>query len=185
MDSSEAPIEVPIGRTAQGRRHFPIAYRVEFLQRWDQATTTRGARARSLRANHLSEATVQRWIRAREAGEFTASMTAAASNPRIRMDSQHRAELAELRAENAALTRKNNQHDSAGDHGKSIRALARDQRKLRTRRGTTDHSGPDERRAVRPLAHPTQPFLAELVSALIDIGIVSTGTAPTPVAEWV
>lgn len=113
MDSSEAPIEVPIGRTAQGRRHFPIAYRVEFLQRWDQATTTRGARARSLRANHLSEATVQRWIRAREAGEFTASMTAAASNPRIRMDSQHRAELAELRAENAALTRENNQHEAA------------------------------------------------------------------------
>ncbi|MFE7419560.1 hypothetical protein ACFU5V_25765, partial [Rhodococcus sp. NPDC057529] len=63
-------IDIEIGRTPTGGRQFPIAFRLEFIHQWD-AATARGARTRLLREHNLTRATVRRWLRSRDEGEFT------------------------------------------------------------------------------------------------------------------
>jgi hypothetical protein len=98
-------IDVPVGRAPAGGRVFSLAYRLEFLRLWDQSVE-RGAKTRLLRENNLPRATVQRWLNARDRGEWDASMVEAAGKSRWRMDGLDRAELARLREENEALKRK-------------------------------------------------------------------------------
>ncbi len=107
-----AVVEAKIGTTLTGRRSFPLEYRIEFLREWD-ACIERGAKNRLLREHGLAGSTVKRWVAARERGEFTASMVAAAERSPKRMDSQDRAELARLRKENEALKRKVDQAEAA------------------------------------------------------------------------
>lgn len=95
-----------------GRRSFPLEYRIEFLRLWD-ACIERGAKVRLLREHGLGKPTVARWLDARERGEFTVSMVAAGGRTSRRMDSQDRAELARLRAENEALKRRVGQAEAA------------------------------------------------------------------------
>jgi hypothetical protein len=85
---------------------------MEFLQLWD-GCIERGAKNRLLREHGLASSTVKRWLAARERGELTRSMVAAAERAPRRMDSQDRAELARLRAENEALKRKVVQAEAA------------------------------------------------------------------------
>lgn len=94
-----------------GRRAFPLEYRIEFLRLWD-ACVERGAKNRLLREHGLGKGTVGRWVAARERGEFTTSMVAAAERTPRRMESQDRAELARLRVENEALKRKVDQAEA-------------------------------------------------------------------------
>jgi hypothetical protein len=91
---------------------FPLAFRIEFLREWDQAIEW-GAKIRLLRQYALGKSTVERWLRARESGEWTASMVAAAEKGANRVMSQDRAELARLRAENRALRKKLDQAEAA------------------------------------------------------------------------
>lgn len=106
-------ISEPIGRTKTGRRSLTVAYKIEFLQAWDQAVE-RGAKTRLLRENRLERNTVKRWLQARDQGQFTAAMTAAASEiPRSKMDNRDRAELLRLRKENERLKRKVVQAEAA------------------------------------------------------------------------
>ncbi|KOS53050.1 hypothetical protein [Rhodococcus rhodochrous] len=105
-------IDIEIGRTPTGKRSFPLAFRIEFLRRWD-ACVERGARTRLLREHALAESTVRRWTDARDRGEWTTSMVAAAEKPGRRMDSRDRAELARLRTENEALRRQVEQAEAA------------------------------------------------------------------------
>jgi hypothetical protein len=108
-----AMISVPIGRTKTGRRSLTVAYKVEFLQAWDEAIE-RGAKTRLLRENDLQRNTVIRWIAARDRGQFSAAMTAAATElPRSKMDNRDRAELLRLRQENERLKRKVVQAEAA------------------------------------------------------------------------
>ncbi len=103
----------PVGRTTTGRRSMTVAYKIEFLQAWDQAVE-RGAKTRLLRENSLGHNTVRRWIKARDQGQFTAAMTAAATQiPRSKMDNRDRAELLRLRKENERLKRKVVQAEAA------------------------------------------------------------------------
>ncbi|MDV6293941.1 hypothetical protein ACWEQV_28400 [Rhodococcus aetherivorans] len=105
-------IDIEIGRTPTGKRSFPLAFRIEFLRRWD-ACVERGVRTRLLREHALVESTVRRLTAARDRGEWTTSMVAAAEKPGRRMDSRDRAELARLRTENEALRRKVEQAEAA------------------------------------------------------------------------
>lgn len=104
--------EIVVGRTGTGARSFPLAYRVEFLRRWDESVE-RGAKARLMREHGLVSSTVERWLKARERGELTASMVAAAERSPRRMESRDRAELARLRKENEALKKKVAQSEAA------------------------------------------------------------------------
>lgn len=101
-----------IGLTVTGGRSFPLAFRVEFLRRWDECIE-RGAKTRLLREHNLASSTVERWLAARTRGEWTASMVAAAERSPRRMDSRDRAELARLRKENEALKKKVSQSEAA------------------------------------------------------------------------
>ncbi|AHK27295.1 MULTISPECIES: hypothetical protein [Rhodococcus] len=51
-------IEAEFGLTPTGRRSYPLAYRIEFLRRWDECIE-RGAKARLMRENNMDRATVQ------------------------------------------------------------------------------------------------------------------------------
>lgn len=104
--------ELVIGRTSTGGRSFPLAYRIEFLRRWDESVE-RGAKTRLLREHGLGSSTVERWLQARERGELTASMVAIAERSPHRMESRDRAELARLRKENEALKKKVAQSEAA------------------------------------------------------------------------
>lgn len=98
-------IGIEVGRTPTGRRAFPLEFRVEFLRQWDGCVEW-GAKARLLREHAVSSSTVERWLAARERGDWERSMVAAAERAPDRMDSQDRAELARLRRENEALKEK-------------------------------------------------------------------------------
>jgi len=97
--------DVQIGRSATGVRKFSFAFKVEFLREWD-AAVERGAKTRLMREHNLSRRTVDRWLEARERGEFTASMVTAARKSRFEVKNTERAELARLRKENDALKKK-------------------------------------------------------------------------------
>lgn len=112
MDLLSTPIDIPIGRSAKGRRSFPIAFRIAFLQRWDLAVQ-RGAKTQLMREYNLTRATVREWLEARESGAFSDSMVATADKSRDRMDSRDRAEMARLRAKVAELETKNDQSQAA------------------------------------------------------------------------
>lgn len=105
-------VTVPVGRTQQGHRAFSMAYKIEFLRRWDNCTE-RGAKARLLRENNLAYTTVRAWIRARDEGHLHESMVEAADKARDRLDSRDRAELAKLRRENERLREKVAQSEAA------------------------------------------------------------------------
>ncbi len=107
-------IDVPIGRTLTGKKSIPLAFKIEFLRRWDECVE-RGAKVRLMREHNLSSGTVDRWIRARDRGELTASMVAASERQPRRVDSRDRAELARLRRENEALKKKVAQAEAAQD----------------------------------------------------------------------
>ncbi|MCZ4587533.1 hypothetical protein O4328_28260 [Rhodococcus opacus] len=66
-------IEAEVGPIPTGRRSYPVAYRIEFLRRWDECLE-RGTKARLMRENNLDRSTVQAWLKARDRAEFTASM---------------------------------------------------------------------------------------------------------------
>jgi len=72
-----------------------------------------GAKVRRMREHGVASSTVQRWVSARERGQCTASMVAAAERAPRRMDNKERAELARLRKENQALKRKVEQAEAA------------------------------------------------------------------------
>lgn len=140
MDLLNTPIDVPIGRSAKGYRSFPVAFRIEFLQRWDLAVQ-RGAKTRLMREYSLTRGTVREWLQARESGAFSDSMVAAAEKSRDRMDSRDRAELAKLRAKVAALEKKNNQSEAALEiMGKAFELLE----------GITESSTEDEGPQIPP-----------------------------------
>ncbi|SNV12306.1 Uncharacterised protein [Rhodococcus rhodochrous] len=103
---------IPVGRTQQGHRAFSMAYKIEFLRRWDTCVE-RGAKTRLLRENNLAQGTVRRWLQARDEGHLQKSMVEAADKARDRLDSRDRAELAELRRENERLRDKVAQSDAA------------------------------------------------------------------------
>ncbi|WP_280674508.1 hypothetical protein [Cryobacterium sp. CG_9.6] len=73
----------------------------------------RGAKVRLLREFDLAKGTVNRWLRARDDGEWTASMVATSERSPQRMDNRDRAELARLRMENEALKKKVAQSEAA------------------------------------------------------------------------
>lgn len=104
-------IDVPIARSPGGRRMFPLGFRVEFLKQWDDAVE-RGVKARLLREFNLSQATVRAWLRARDRGEFEASMVIAAGRTRAVVSNTDRAELARLRLENQQLRRRVEQSEA-------------------------------------------------------------------------
>lgn len=99
-------IDIEIGRSVSGVRKFPLAFRIEFLRQWDLAALERGAKVALLREHNLTANTVKRWLLARERGEFTSSMVAAAQKSRFEVSNSERAELARLRKENDALKKK-------------------------------------------------------------------------------
>lgn len=105
-------IETECGRSKTGVRQFPLAFRIEFLQQWDQCIE-RGAKTRLMREHNLVFGTVKRWLDARDRGEFTLSMVAASEKSRDRVDNRDRAELAQLRKENADLKKKVAQSEAA------------------------------------------------------------------------
>jgi transposase-like protein len=107
-------VEIEIGRSASGRRVFPLAFRIEFLRQWD-GCLERGAKARLLREHALDRNTVRPWLEARQRGDWTVSMVAAARKGSGRMVSEDRAELARLRQENQALRKKVAQAEAAQD----------------------------------------------------------------------
>ena len=104
--------DMVIGRTSTGSRSFPLAFRIEYLRRWDECVE-RGAKVRLLREFNLAKGTVDRWLRARDDGEWTASMVAMSERSPQRMGNRDRAELARLRAENEALKKKVAQSEAA------------------------------------------------------------------------
>lgn len=105
-------IDIEIGRSASGKRVFPLEFRAAFLRRWDECTE-RGAKALLMREHGLSKSTVARWLAARERGDWEASLIEAAERGPSRMDSRDRAELARLRAENEALKAKVERSEAA------------------------------------------------------------------------
>jgi transposase-like protein len=106
-------ITIEPGLSPTGQRSFPIGYRVEFLREWDRCRE-RGAKARLLRENDLTQATVRRWIRSRDRGELEVSMAKASKRDKTSA-SVERAELARLRAENERLRRQVVQAEAAQD----------------------------------------------------------------------
>jgi hypothetical protein len=107
-------IDVPIGVSPTGKKSIPLAFKIEFVRQWDECVE-RGAKVRLMREHGLSSGTVGRWLRARDRGEWTASMVAAAERPKRRVDSRDRAELARLRRENEVLKQKVAQAEAAQD----------------------------------------------------------------------
>jgi transposase-like protein len=105
-------IDVEIGRTRTGARRFPVAFRIEFVRQWHDAIE-RGEKARLLREYNLTQATVDRWLRAYERDEYTSSMVSAAEKSEHKIGNRDRAELARLRQENAALKKKVTQSEAA------------------------------------------------------------------------
>lgn len=105
-------ITVPVGRTQLGHRAFSMAYKIEFLRRWDNCTE-RGAKSRLLRENNLTSGTIRAWLKARDEGHLQKSMVETADKARDRLDSRDRAELAKLRRENERLREKVAQSDAA------------------------------------------------------------------------
>ena len=101
-------------RTSGGRTCYTVAYKVEALQEWDRCVE-RGSKTRFLRERGLPHGTMIDWVRARDRGEFEASMLTAASKDggRRMMNSRDRAELARLRAENERLKSKVAQAEAA------------------------------------------------------------------------
>ena len=152
MDLLSTPIDVPVGRSAKGRRSFPIAFRVEFLQRWDLAVK-HGAKTQLMREYNLTRETVREWLEAREDGAFTDSMVTAAGKSRDRMDSQDRAELARLRAKVAQLEKKNDQSEAALEIlGKAFELLE----------GITKSSAEDEGPQIPPALMSAEQYQAWL-----------------------
>ncbi len=99
-------IDIEIGRTPTGGRTFPVAFRIEFVQRWDDAIE-RGAKTRLLREHNLTGATVRRWLRSRERGEYEKELAPVAEErSRTRMENFDRAEFNRLRKENRELKTK-------------------------------------------------------------------------------
>lgn len=108
-------ITTSMGVRANGDRHIPLAFKVEFLQVWDQCIE-RGSRIRLLREHGLARSTVNRWLAARERGDFGESMAKAAiAKPRGDRMAEDRAELARLREENERLRAKVKQAEAAQD----------------------------------------------------------------------
>lgn len=108
-------IEQPVGRSASGKRQFTIGFKLEFLQLWDQAIE-RGAKTRLLREYGLAGSVVREWKYARDRGDFEAGMVhAARKSPQMSKESENRAELARLRAENKQLRQKVQQAEAAQD----------------------------------------------------------------------
>lgn len=105
-------IDAVIGTTPTGRRSFSLEFRIGFLKQWDQCLE-RGDKVRLMREHGVGRTTVDRWLAARQRGEFTASALAAAERSPQRMDGKQRAELARLRAENEALRNKVAQAEAA------------------------------------------------------------------------
>lgn len=105
-------IDVEIGRTASGRRQFPVAFRIEFLKQWRQAVE-RGAKVRLLRQYNLDHKTVGRWVDADKCGDLTASMTAMAERAPRRVASQDRATIARQNVRIAELEKKVAQAEAA------------------------------------------------------------------------
>ena len=102
-------------RTSGGRTCYTVAYKVEALQEWDRCVE-RGSKTRFLRERGLPQGTLADWVRARDRGEFEASMLKAATSKdggRGMMNSRDRAELARLRAENERLKSKVAQAEAA------------------------------------------------------------------------
>ncbi|MCW4353533.1 hypothetical protein ONR57_09525, partial [Hoyosella sp. YIM 151337] len=62
--------DVEIGRSLTGKRSFSLAFRLDFVRRW-QDCTERGAKTRLLREFRLDESTVRPWLRAYDRGEYT------------------------------------------------------------------------------------------------------------------
>ncbi len=121
-------IEVEIGRTASGRRTFPLAFRVEFVRRWDEAVE-RGAKARLMREFCVTRRTVHVWLEQRARGELPSSLTdevtRAAERSRFVLDNRDRAELARLRKENEQLRAKVAKSEAAQDIlGKAFELLS-------------------------------------------------------------
>jgi len=144
-------IEAEVGRTPIGRRSYPVAYRIEFLRRWDECLE-RGTKARLMRENNLNRATVDGWLKARDRGEFTASMVTEAEKSRSRrMNSRERTEVAKLRAENDRLKEKVVQAEVAQEILGNAFELAGDHRALDGRHDG-DPAGADERERVRAVA---------------------------------
>jgi hypothetical protein len=110
-------VQASVGLKAGGGRSFSVAYRLEFLRLWDECTVY-GAKTRLLREHNLTRPTVQRWLDARDRGEFVASMTAStttlvSTKSRNHMINEERAELRRLRKEVARLEKKVAQAEAA------------------------------------------------------------------------
>lgn len=96
----------PIGTTATGRRTFSVAFRLEFLQAWDECVV-HGDKARLLREHQLAQGTVKRWLQARARGEFDRSLQAAEVKlGRKRQHSEDRSEVVRLRRQVEQLEQK-------------------------------------------------------------------------------
>lgn len=99
-------ITAPIGVSETGRRSFSIAFRMQFLQAWDECVA-HGDKSRLLRQYRLERGTVKRWIDARARGEFDASLqNAEVKLGRKRQHNEDRSELIRLRRENEQLRQK-------------------------------------------------------------------------------
>lgn len=99
-------IKTPIGTTATGRRSFSVAFRIEFLQAWDECVA-HGDKTRLLREYRLTSNTVKRWLDARQRGEFVASLEKAEVKVGSRRShSQDRAEVIRLRRQVEQLEKK-------------------------------------------------------------------------------
>jgi transposase-like protein len=105
-------ISEPVGQTTRGQRAFTVEFKLEFLQQWDQCLEW-GSKTRLMREYAVSSSTVVKWRRARDRGEFEASMLKASGEARWRVDNRDRAELKRLREENALLKAKVTQAEAA------------------------------------------------------------------------
>lgn len=105
-------ISAPVGTKRGGGRSFSREYRIEFLQQWDQCIEY-GAKSRLLRANDLDRNTVNRWIGARDRGEFETSMVNESKKSRNHELNVTRSELVALRRENEQLRKKVAQAEAA------------------------------------------------------------------------
>lgn len=101
-----------ISTSPTGIRKFPLEFRIDFVRRWDEAIE-HGEKVRLLRQYGLAYGTITRWLDARDEGQWTASMVAAAEKSPNRMDKVARAELLRLRRENEALKTKVAQAEAA------------------------------------------------------------------------